>query len=111
MESTIVSFANEELKVNHINNLDAKKRLKEKVTKQLDGQTVAMILSFIGYEISNKFTFIDNPSFTISKNGYIKDWGSTSFAGDIFSFLMDYKDMGFTESVKYVADCLGITYE
>ena len=94
-----------------VHTLDKKIKLKNKVAQQLDKKTVSMILSFIGYEISNRFTFINNPSMTISDNGYIKDWGSTNFSGDIFTFLMDFKDMGFTNSVKYVADCLGIDYE
>jgi len=87
------------------------KTLKEQVKAELDRETVAMILSFIEQEITRDYHFADDPSFSIARDGYIKDFGSTGFAGDIFDFLMWRDNMSFVESVKYVADCLGVRYE
>jgi len=87
------------------------KPLKDSIKSQLDGKTVATILSFIGYEITRDLKFQNNKSMSISKKGYIKDFGSTGFSGDIFDFIQKEKNISFVESVKYVADCLGVKYE
>jgi DNA primase len=87
------------------------KKLKDEVKFQLDNKVVAEILSFIGYEISRDYKFVNDKSFSISKDGLIKDFGATGFTGDIFAFIMEEKSISFVESVKYVADCLGVNYE
>lgn len=87
------------------------KQLKDEVKSQLDNRIVAEILIFTGYEISRDYKFADNPSMSISRNGYIKDFGSTGFAGDIFDFIMQEKTISLPNAVKYVADCIGVKYE
>ena len=47
----------------------------------------------------------------ISKDGYIKDFGTTGFAGDIFDFIMQEKNIPLPKAIKFVADCLGVKYE
>ena len=69
------------------------KKLKEDVKMQLDNKKVAEILSFIGYGITRDYKFVDDKSFSISRNGYIKDFGTTGFAGDIFDFIMKEKNI------------------
>ena len=87
------------------------KKLKEDVKQQLDNKKVAVILSFIGYEITRDYKFANDKSFSISKDGYIKDFGATGFAGDIFDFIMKEKNINLPTAVKFVADWLGVKYE
>lgn len=87
------------------------KKLKDEVKQQLDNKVVAEILSFIGYEITRDFKFQNNKSFSIARNGYIKDFGATGFAGDIFDFIMQEKNIPLPKAIKFVADCLGVKYE
>ncbi len=87
------------------------KILKDDVKSKLDNKTVAEILSFIGYEITRDFKFRNDPSFSIARNGFIKDFGATGFSGDIFDFLMQEQNISLPTAIKYVADCLGIKYE
>lgn len=87
------------------------KQLKNEIKEQLDNKIVAEILSFIGYEITRDYKFVNDKSFSISKNGYIKDFGTTGFAGDIFDFIMQEKNIQLPQAIKFVADCLGVKYE
>lgn len=87
------------------------KKLKDRVKQQLDNKVVAEILSFIGYEISRDYKFLNDKSFSISRTGYIKDFGATGFAGDIFDFIMKEQDIPLPKAIKFVADCLGVKYE
>jgi len=87
------------------------KQLKDEIKGQLDNKAVAEILSFIGYEISRDYKFIDDKSFSISRSGYIKDFGATGFSGDIFDFIMQEQNIPLPKAIKYVADCLGVQYE
>jgi len=86
--------------------------LKDTVKARLNRQTVAEILSFIGYPITKDFKFANNPSISISKDGHIKDFGNSNFNyGDLFDYLMIEKNITLNEAVRYVADCLGVSYE
>jgi len=85
--------------------------LKNEIKSQLNNIAVAEILSYIGIEITRQYRFKNNPSFSIARNGYIKDFGSTGFSGDIFDFIQKEKSISFIDAVKYVADCLGVNYE
>jgi hypothetical protein len=87
------------------------KQLKDQIKQQLDNKTVAEILSFIGYEISRDYKFVNDKSFSIARNGLIKDFGSTGFTGDIFDFIMQEQDIPLPKAIKFVADCLGVQYE
>lgn len=87
------------------------KQLRDEVKTHLNNKTVAEILSYIGYEITRDYRFQDNKSFYIFKNGYIKDFGGTKFAGDIFDFIIKEKNIKFPQALKFVADCLGVDYE
>jgi hypothetical protein len=87
------------------------KQLKNEVKQQLDNKTVAEILIFIGYEITRDYKFLNDKSFSVSRDGYIKDFGTTGFAGDIFDFIMQEKNIPLPQAIKFVADCLEIKYE
>lgn len=84
---------------------------KDKVKSNLDNKKVAEILSFIGYEITRDYKFVNNPSMSIARDGYIKDFGSTDFRGDIFDLIMKKKNISLNEAIRFVANCLGIKYE
>ena len=87
------------------------KKLKDEVKSQLDNKKVAEILSFIGYKISRDYKFVNDKSFSISRTGLIKDFGATGFSGDIFDFIMQEQNIKLPQTVKFVADCLGVQYE
>lgn len=85
--------------------------IKTDIKSQLDNKKVAEILSFVGYGITRDYKFVENPSMSISRDGYIKDFGSTDFRGDIFDFIMREKNISLNEAIRFVADCLGVKYE
>ena len=87
------------------------KQLKDEVKSQLDNKVVAEILIYIGYEITRDFKFKDNRSFSIARDGRLKDFGSTGFAGDIFDFIMKEKNIPLPRAVEFVAGCIGVKYE
>ena len=87
------------------------KQLKDEVKPQLDNKTVAQILIFMGYEISRDYKFVNDKSFSISRDGYIKDFGQTGFSNDVFGFIMKEKNIPLPKAIKFVADCLGVKYE
>ena len=87
------------------------KQLKDEIKQQLNNKVVAEILIFVGCEITKDYKFANDRSFSISKDGYIKDFGATGFAGDVFDFIMKEKDIPLPKAIKFVADCLGVEYE
>ena len=87
------------------------KDLKDEVKSQLDRETVATILSFIGISITRDYKFQDNRSFSIARDGYIKDFGATGFKGDLFDFIIKEKNIPLPKAIKFVADCLAVKYE
>ena len=85
------------------------------VKLQLDRETTATLLSFIGYEIRRDFKFRlredeKTPSCSISHKGLIKDFGS-DFTGDVLDVLQQYHGLSFKDSLFYVADALGVKHE
>ena len=84
------------------------KQLKDEVKSQLDRQKTAEILMFIGIPITRDYKFVNDKSFSIARNGYIKDFGSSGFAGDLLDFIMKEKNIPLPKAVEFVADCLGV---
>ena len=85
--------------------------LAKEIKLNLDREKVTSIITFIGIEVMRNYRFKDDPSFSISKDGLIHDFGSTGFSNDIFAYIEKEKSISFVESVKFVADCLGVIYE
>lgn len=82
---------------------------------QLDKEKVIHILSYLGYEFNRNGKFKlrtdeNTASASVNKDGNIKDFGS-GWYGDIIALLKEYKNLSTVEATKYVADCLGISYE
>ena len=84
------------------------KQLKDEIKSQLDNKVVAELLIFIGYEITRDYKFVNDRSFSINKNGYIKDFGSTGFKGDLFDFIIQEKGLTLPQAIKFAADCLEV---
>ena len=81
--------------------------LRDKLKGQLDRETVATILSFIGISITRNYKFSDNPSMCIAPNSLIKEFGNSDFeTGDIFDYIMYAKGVGFPEALSFVDKCL-----
>ena len=78
------------------------------IKAQLDRETIASILIFIGINITRDFKFADDLSFSISRTGLIRDFGRTQFYGDIFDFIMKEKQVNFKEAIDFVGNCLGV---
>ena len=81
----------------------------EALKHRLSQDVVRDIIIASGFEVDRNFKFKirdeRTASASIAANGYIKDFGG-DFSGDIFEFLMKFKNMNFKESLKYVADIL-----
>lgn len=88
-----------------------KRQTLEALRSALDRQTVASLLSFIGYEVQRDYKFRlrdeKTASTSISASGYIKDFGS-GWGGDFIDLLQEYKGMSFIEAVEYTAKALNI---
>jgi hypothetical protein len=82
--------------------------LRADLKAKLDRETTVRLLEFIGTKVNRNFQFVDNPSFSISKNGLIKDFGSTAFSGDFISYLIDVKNVPYFEAIEWVSDALGV---
>lgn len=85
--------------------------LRAEIKARLDRETTAELLSFIGIEITRDWRFKDDPSFSIRRDGYIKDFGGTGFCGDIVAFLHEQQGQTLPDATKWVADALGVDYE
>ena len=92
------------------------KQLRATLKAQTSRENVEQILTFIGYSVTrdHKFKIRDEertPSVSIRHDGYIKDFGGDGFSGDIVAFLHEVRGQTLPDATKYVADCLGVSYE
>lgn len=75
--------------------------LKEALTQE----TISHILNANGFDVDRNFKLKlreeRTPSASISRNGLTKDFGS-DFAGDVFSVLMEYRGMTFSQAINEV---------
>jgi hypothetical protein len=61
-------------------------------------EDVAGALMHLGIEITRSWNFARNKSFSISKTGLIKDFGSTGFSGDLINYIMHFENLPFKEA-------------
>lgn len=81
-------------------------------TKDLcERDTTKDLLECLGVAVGRDYRFIENKSFSIDKNGTIRDFGSTSFNGDIVSFMIDVLGIPPREAMEWVAKSLGVWNE
>lgn len=90
------------------------KQLRAQLKQELNQEKVIDLLSFIGYEINRNYKFKlrtgeDTPSASISKDGYIKDFGS-GWGGDVISLLHEHHGQTLKSATCWVADCIGVKY-
>lgn len=81
--------------------------IKEKCTRD----TVKDLLEALSVDVGRDYRFNENKSFSIDKNGMIKDFGSTDFSGDIVSFMIDVLGTPPSEAMEWVAKSLGVWNE
>ena len=91
------------------------KQIRAEIKSASDRETIAHLLSFIGYEIRRDFKFKlreeeNTPSASIDKNGNIKDFGS-GWYGDIVALLHEHHGQTLKDATIYIASCLGVRYE
>lgn len=85
------------------------KNLKEEIKERLDRETVAEIVSFLGYKIDRSYRFVDDKSMCITPDGKVKNFGNSGFTyGDLHDWLYFTKGITLKESIFYVADLMGI---
>lgn len=84
------------------------KALRTTIKEKCDRDTVRELLEAVGVEVRNDYRFKDNDSFSIDKNGTIKDFGSTDFSGDIVSFMIDILGTPPREATEWTAKSLGV---
>lgn len=86
--------------INEDNNMEA-----QELKQNLSRERIADILNMNGFDVDRNFKLKlreeRTPSTSISINGLIKDFG-TDFAGDIFSVLMEYRNMTFPQAIEEV---------
>lgn len=86
------------------------KKLREQIKERLDRETTAELLRYIGVEITRDWHFKENPSFSIRRDGLIKDFGSTGFCGDLVAYLHEQRGESLHDATKWVADCLEVAH-
>lgn len=100
----------------YLQSLKVKKMELYKVIKPyLNSEITVFILKYCNFEFNSQGYFKLRPSertasCSILDNGFIKDFGS-DFKGDIFKVIETFYDIGFKESLCFVADSLGVQYE
>lgn len=92
---------------------DSAELLKEQIRARYGQEIITDILINLGYDFdkNNKFKLRQEEktaSSCVNKNGLINDFGGAG--GDIIKILTDYHAMSFIDAIKYVADCMNISY-
>ena len=87
------------------------KVLRATIKEKCDRDTTKELLECLGVSVRRDNRFADNDSFSISKDGLIKDFGSTDFSGDIVSFMIDVLGTPPREALEWVAKSLGVWNE
>lgn len=81
------------------------KGIRQKIKQNLNRDNVEAMLESLGVEISHH-RFKHNKSYSIDRNGRIKDFGSDNFSGDIVAFMIDVLGIHYQDSVEWVAECV-----
>ena len=84
------------------------KALRATIKDNLDRDTVRELLEVVGVDVGRDYRFNENNSFSIDKNGTIKDFGSTDFSGDFVSFMIDVLGTPPSEAMEWTAKSLGV---
>ncbi|MCX6075170.1 MAG: hypothetical protein NTY39_12670 [Campylobacterales bacterium] len=84
------------------------KALRGTIKEKCDRDTVKELLECLGVAVRNDYRFKDNDSFSINKDGTIKDFGSTDFSGDIVSFMIDVLGTAPRDATEWTAKSLGV---
>lgn len=83
-------------------------QLRQKIKEAIDRETCKELLEVLGVEVGRDYRFKENDSFSIDRNGNIKDFGSTDFSGDIVAFMIDVLGTPPKEATEWTAKSLGV---
>lgn len=86
------------------------KSLRAEIKPRLDRHVVIGLLTYAGVEVMRDHHFKDNPSFSIRRDGLIKDFGSTGFCGDLIAYMHEQMGYSLPEATLWVADCLEVAH-
>lgn len=84
------------------------KAIRATIKEKCDRETCKELLGSLGVEVRNDYRFKDNDSFSIDRNGTIKDFGSTDFSGDIVAFMIDVLGTPPKDATEWVGRSLGV---
>lgn len=84
------------------------KETRKLLRQRLDRETTAALLAVIGIEITRDWRFRSNPSFSIRRDGWIKDFGTTEFAGDFIAYLIEQRNIPAAEAISWTAKALNV---
>ncbi|MCX6074908.1 MAG: hypothetical protein NTY39_11345 [Campylobacterales bacterium] len=87
------------------------KALRTTIKEKCDREVTKELLESLGVEVRRDFRFNENDSFSIAKDGTIKDFGSTDFSGDVVSFMIDILGTSHRDAIEWVAKSLGVWNE
>ncbi len=91
------------------------KQLRQQIKQSLDRETTESLLSFIGYEVQKDHKFKlreeeNTASASVNRDGNITDFGDGWF-GDPVALLHEHHGQTLPDATRYIADCLGVSYE
>ena len=84
------------------------KALRTKIKENSDRDTTKELLECLGMDVRSDYRFKANDSFSISRDGNIKDFGSTDFNGDIVAFMIDVLAVSPRDAIEWTAKSLGV---
>ncbi len=84
------------------------KAIRKKIQEKCDQDTTRGLLECLGVAVRRDYRFSENKSFSIAKNGKIKDFGSTNFSGDFVAFMIDVLGTSPREATEWTAKSLGV---
>jgi hypothetical protein len=86
------------------------KEVRSALKNALNRDIVAeMLKNICNVEVTKDFKFKDNKSFSIAKNGLIKDFGSTNFTGDIVAYMHEVQNIDLVKATKQISNYLNLS--
>jgi hypothetical protein len=84
------------------------KEIRQRIKGASSQETAMELLMSLGVEVRRDCHFKENNSFSVSKSGNIKDFGSTDFSGDIVAFMIEILGIPAQEALEWTARSLGV---
>ena len=85
--------------------------IRKMIHEKMNRSNVRLMLDALGVKVNRHGQFISNPSFSIHKNGMIKDFGSTDFYGDIVAYMIEILNVNPKQALVWCATVLGVSHD